>query len=125
MNVRNLLTRYLVNRANTFFMWYDKHNLLVWSYIFKIRIVKVEVFEVRPSIYASMYTDLGEEHDDEHFDVNNIDIYMSIEPAVDAVKSGIFLLVEFETEKKKNAKKYRYAAIAQSTVKEDDDVKIM
>lgn len=83
---------------------------------------KVEVFKVTESIYQFVYTDSeDEENGNEHLD--NTDIVGTL-PTIDLIKPGTFILVEFTSDQKKHIK-YMYAAIAQSTVEEDGDVKVM
>ena len=109
-------------QSKHFFMAYDKRNIVCGRTFLRSELHKVEVFKARESIYEFVYTDSeDEENGNEHLD--NTDIVGTL-PTVDLIKPGTFLLVEFTSDRKKHIK-YRYAAIAQSTVEEDGDVKVM
>ncbi|XP_049941067.1 uncharacterized protein LOC126417315 [Schistocerca serialis cubense] len=106
-------------RSKHYFNGYNTCNLVCGRTFLKSDLEKVEVFPL-----SLIYTDSEMSDEESYPDVlltpNSQEVTGS-EPAVEQIMPGTFILVEFQTARKKSTT-YRYAAIAQRSVEDNGEI---
>lgn len=131
LDERWTLVRKIPNvQSNHFFKGKDKRSLVYGpSFRKSTHVVFTEVFKLKVSdVYTDSDSDT-EKQDGVASCTNETDVpVVGVKPFVDGVTIGTYVLVEFETTTKRQSTrptKYRYAAICQSNVEDDGEVKVM
>jgi hypothetical protein len=112
-------------RSKHYFNGYNTTSIVCGRTFFKSTLGLVQVFEPKPSVYASIYGTDSEMSDDSPNPDDTLIQVKGSEPIANKITPGTYMLVKFQTARKKSMS-YRYVAIAQSSVDEEDgEIKVM